>query len=421
MDGFRLPPLIEEIVDPSGDLCELKEEKPIMLGEMLTAKERQSLDEKDMPMDEEKEVKEEKCEYTVETPEEEKSEEQEVEELKAQVVQQLLELEETREVSQRHEESFLELQGLLEDERLASAHQAETFTRQIQRLQAQLRSVQEEMDSLEEEKESEQEEAQEELRLAQEEVLLLQQAAEEAAAERENDIASLQEELCRVRAELQRLYVTTEEYELEITSLKAEISMKSQSPTTESQGDITSLKDEVHFLKDQHKSLTNDNKMLCHQVEHLQQEQRERHDEDVYLAVREEGSSNNKRENPLKPDAYITLHQSGPEHNEVPKDNIQTVSDLKEQLKRAEEMALKVQKECNSLKGELAELQQLYDISQRERASIEQELQKCKTQLQKLAGTKSKTEVEGWTLAVAAAAVAVAAIAALVIPSLTRS
>ncbi|XP_029017573.1 coiled-coil domain-containing protein 136-like [Betta splendens] len=224
MDGLRLPPVIEEVLDPSDELCELKVEKPIMLGDALTDKERESLEET-YEEEEEKEVKEEK---------QGDGGEEEVEELRAHVVQLLLELEETREVSQRHEESFLELQGLLEDERMASTNQAESFTRQIQKLQAQLRSVQEEMDSLEEEKESELAEAQEELRSAQEEVLVLQQAAEEAAAERENDIASLQEELCRLRAELQRLQATAQEYELEITTLRAEISMKSLGHGTQS-------------------------------------------------------------------------------------------------------------------------------------------------------------------------------------------
>lgn len=87
-----------------------------MLAETLTAKERESLEEKDVPMgdeeqgEEEKEVKEEKGEDPC-RGRGESEEEQEVEELKAQVVQLLLELEETREVSQRHEESFLELQG----------------------------------------------------------------------------------------------------------------------------------------------------------------------------------------------------------------------------------------------------------------------------------------------------------------------
>uniref|UniRef100_A0A3Q4HYS7 Coiled-coil domain containing 136b n=1 Tax=Neolamprologus brichardi TaxID=32507 RepID=A0A3Q4HYS7_NEOBR len=218
-----------------------------MLADTLTAKERESLEEKEETggegekgqEEEEKEVKEEKSEDEEEGGD--KGKEEELEELKAQVLQLLLELEETREVSQRHEESFMELQGLLEEERLASAHQAESFTRQIQRLQG-LRSVQEEMDSLEEEKESELEEVQQELRSAQEEVLMLQQAAEEAAAERENDIASLQEELCRLRAELQRLHATTAEYELEVTTLRAELSMKSHSTLTQGlKGELAEL------------------------------------------------------------------------------------------------------------------------------------------------------------------------------------
>ncbi|MBN3316281.1 CC136 protein, partial [Atractosteus spatula] len=191
-------------------------------------------------------------------------EEQELEELRSQVLQLLNELEEAKELSQKHEESFNELQGLLEDERLASAQQAETFTRQIQRLQAQLRSVQEEMDSLEEEKESELSEAQEELRAAQEEVMVLQQAAEEAAAERENDIASLQEELCRLRAELQRLHATTQEYELEITSLRAEIHMKSQGVGTKTE-DVEPLQGSSGSLSmslpDEHDSLDFPGKM----------------------------------------------------------------------------------------------------------------------------------------------------------------
>lgn len=97
------------------ELCELKE-KPLMLADTLTLKERESLEEKEEPGgDAEKEEKE-----VTEEKEEEpgggggggaEDEEQEVEELRAQVIQLLVELEETREVSQRHEESFMELQG----------------------------------------------------------------------------------------------------------------------------------------------------------------------------------------------------------------------------------------------------------------------------------------------------------------------
>ncbi len=96
------------------ELCELKAEKPVMLAQTLTAKERESLEEKEETVgdgekgqqEEEKEVMEEK-----EGERGGKDEEEELEELRAQVLQLLLELEETREVSQRHEESFLELQG----------------------------------------------------------------------------------------------------------------------------------------------------------------------------------------------------------------------------------------------------------------------------------------------------------------------
>ncbi|XP_044042719.1 coiled-coil domain-containing protein 136-like isoform X2 [Siniperca chuatsi] len=415
MDGLRLPPVIEEVLDPSDELCELKAEKPIMLAETLTAKERESLEEKEETVgDGEKGQQEEEREVTVE-------EEEELVELRAQVFQLLLELEETREVSQRHEESFLELQGLLEDERLASAHQAESFTRQIQRLQAQLRSVQEEMDSLEEEKESELEEVQEELRSAQEEVLILQQAAEEAAAERENDIASLQEELCRLRAELQRLHATAQEYELEITTLRAEIRMKSHNKG--SHGDVSQVKEDFVSLTDERQTLTSDNKMLSSKVEQLQQQQDAC--DDVYLAVRVEGGIKCERDDQVKADSYITLSQSGPPEDPDSSSVQEEVCSselnvLKVQLRQAEETAHKVQRECDGLKCELVDLQQLYDRSQRERVALEQELQRCKAELQKLVGRKSQwSGTEGWNLAVAA--VAMAAIVVLVVPSFTRT
>uniref|UniRef100_A0A3B3Y6B6 Coiled-coil domain containing 136b n=1 Tax=Poecilia mexicana TaxID=48701 RepID=A0A3B3Y6B6_9TELE len=339
------------------------------------------------------------------------TEEQELEELKAQVLQLLLELDEARETSNKHQESFHELQGLLEDERLASAHQAEAFTRQIQNLQAQLRSVQEEMNSLEEEKESELAEAQEELRVAQEEVLLLQQAAEEAAAERENDIASLQEELCRRRAELQRLTEETQEYELEITTLRAEISMKSQRREAErrGEGDVDLLKEECRMLREECQTLKENNRGL---TEKLQLLQRQRTCSSVYLSLKEEDAVEGEEEakegevgsGEVTTGSYMTMTQS--ENCRLVDASIQKnisfdgkpvtptswnggigeIFSLRDQLKQAEEKASQVQRECDGLKMELQELQILYDSSQRERAELEEELQRCKAELQKLSG-----------------------------------
>lgn len=42
--------------------------------------------------------------------------------------------------------------------------------------------------------------------------------------------------------------------------------------------------------------------------------------------------------------------------------------------------------QCDGLKMELQELQVMYDSSQRERAELEEELQRCKAELEKLSG-----------------------------------
>ncbi|XP_041112181.1 coiled-coil domain-containing protein 136-like [Polyodon spathula] len=332
----------------------------------------------------------------------------------------------------------VESQGpsLLEDERMASAHQAETFTKQIQRLQAQLRSVQEEIDSLEEEKESELSEAQEELRVAQEEVLVLQQAAEEAAAERENDIASLQEELCRLRAELQRLHTTRQEYELEITSLRAEIRMKSQGSAQDReegeplQGEVRMLQDECRSLKEESQSLKEDNKQLLRKLQHLSQNRESTND--LYVALKE-GTLSSEGEKPStgkkdlsggteeegyevgRTGSYMTLAESTSTCRLVDASIQKNISfdgkpmtptgglngggfssgfselaSLRQQLKQAEEKALCVQHECAGLLGELRELQGLYSISQKERAELERELQKCQEEMQQLTGKNAK-------------------------------
>ncbi|KAK5896386.1 hypothetical protein CgunFtcFv8_009991 [Champsocephalus gunnari] len=381
MDSFRLPPVIEEGLDASDELCEMKETRPIVLGETLTDKERESLEEKE----EEKEAMQ------------EEEEEEEEEELRAQVFQLMVELADSREVSQRQEEDALELQGLLEEERLASAHQAESFTRQIQRLQEELRLAQEELDRLEEEKEAELEDLQEELRLAQEEVMLLQAAAEEAAAERENDIAYLQEELQRLRAEIGRRQ-------------QQQHNTTTTTTTTQQQQNTGDLKDEFVSLSAERRFLSSDNKALSGKVEELQ---RDTCEEDAYLAVSEQVTA----------DAYITLWESADRKQEArPAEHTcsSEVSAVKVQLRLAEETALTAQTQSGGLRSDLRGLQRLYDGSQSKRAALEEELQRCKAELQKLVDRKSQTE--GWSLAAAAvAAAAVAAILVLVVPSFSRA
>ncbi|XP_068132042.1 coiled-coil domain-containing protein 136 isoform X2 [Hyperolius riggenbachi] len=324
----------------------------------------------------------------------------ESQDLRTQIIQLLTELEETRELALKHEDSFLEMQGILEEERLASAQQAEIFTKQIQRLQAQLRSVQEEVDSLEHEKECELLEVSQELRLAQEEIMSLRQSAEEAAAERESDIASLQEELCRLRAELHELQETRQEYEMEITTLRAEISMKScsghsgQEPAT-LQGELQFLRDQCQHLQMERSILQESNSQLKSHLLLLGEERDE--DADNRAAI-SESQVEETDENNCLPEEHLPQYDSesiipsdaGTESTEIADSEKQKVTREEErqrlhcQLQSAEEKVQKAQTECAGLLYEIEELQQRHRLSQEEQDKLQEELRLCREEIHRL-------------------------------------
>ncbi|KAG7221102.1 hypothetical protein INR49_017543, partial [Caranx melampygus] len=128
----RVPPLICIVIFPLDDLCDLKTESSPTMDNEITAKERGFLEEnnekEEMDQEraqegeqewEEKKLKEEADEEEEKRSKEEEheplTEEQELEELRAQMLQLLLELEDARETSSKHQESFHELQGETSD------------------------------------------------------------------------------------------------------------------------------------------------------------------------------------------------------------------------------------------------------------------------------------------------------------------
>ncbi|XP_077355659.1 uncharacterized protein LOC144003366 isoform X2 [Festucalex cinctus] len=297
MDGLRLPPLIEEVLDSRGQL------------------------------------KEDMCEKTPdgEFDEEEEDEEVGVEELRVRMVEVLMELEETRQNSRRHEENFLEMRSMLEDERAARAQQAETFSRQTEALKAELTGVRRELAVAVQEKWSELEEAQAELRRAEEEALALQETGEEAAAERENDIACLQEELCRLRAQLQHLR--------DVKGCHG--------------GDRARLEEEFASLSRERLLLSEAN-------------------QDLSCKVRREEQAQPATEG----DAYISLcHTSA---------SLPDIQELQVRLQRAEDAGFRAQSECEHAKRSLGSLQRLHDDSRHECAALEEELRRCKAELLRL-------------------------------------
>lgn len=122
--SVRHPFLIYAVVFPSDDPCDLKAESSPTMDNEITAKERGVLEEnnekEEMDQEraqeeegEEKKLMEEEGEGEEKRRKEQEplTEEQELEELRAQVLQLLLELEDARETSNKHQESFHELQG----------------------------------------------------------------------------------------------------------------------------------------------------------------------------------------------------------------------------------------------------------------------------------------------------------------------
>ncbi|XP_028929792.1 coiled-coil domain-containing protein 136 isoform X4 [Ornithorhynchus anatinus] len=312
----------------------------------------------------------------------------ELEQLRAQVLQLLTELEQTRALAGQHEDDSLELQGLLEDERMASAQQAETFSKQIQRLQGQLRSLREEITCLEEEKESELQEAEQELRLAHEEIQALRQAAEDAAAEHEGDVAILQEELCRLRAELARTESTREEYELEITTLRAEIQMKSGGRTESRvltdvgvlQEELRQLRERCQILTEEYHSLQQSNGLLSEQLEELEAQRAVR-----AVESRQEPSPRKKMlttgcqasEKELQVEMGLPKAREHQEDSEVE-------AALRQQLLGAEEQVQQMQGKCEELFTELQELQLQHQASQEEQSRLLEELRLCQDELHRL-------------------------------------
>ncbi|XP_028602821.2 coiled-coil domain-containing protein 136 isoform X2 [Podarcis muralis] len=267
-----------EVETPNVEINELEEE-----------------DEEDEEEEEEDEDDEVEVRNLDSSDDEKEPDEEKQRELRAQVMRLLDELEEVREVALKHEGDSLELQGLLEDERLASAQQAETFTKQIQRLQAQMCSLKEEFDSLQEVKDVELDRLERELREANEEIHSLRLDAEEAAALHENEVAELQEEICRLKAELERVQRVRNEYDMEVTALRAEINMKrpgtgDSQPAPEmllvshfddrlacTSEEVARLQEDLRTLRIKYQELTNEyqilqesNKIMVNQLERLE-------------------------------------------------------------------------------------------------------------------------------------------------------
>nr|XP_060632339.1 coiled-coil domain-containing protein 136 isoform X2 [Anolis sagrei ordinatus] len=350
--------------------------------------------------------------------------------LRAQVLQLLDELEEARETALKHEDDSLELQGLLEDERLASAQQAEIFTKQIQRLQAQMRSLKDEFDSLQEVKDVELERVERELREANEEIHNLRLDAEEAAALHENEIAGLQEELCRLKAELDRVQLVRNEYDMEITALRAEINMKKSPPGTadsqsvsevaptsdteerlttasedvaQLQEDLQALRAQYQDLSDEYQILQESNRIMVHQLERLEaikyktrskSDDSQDSDSEPELVEPNTRRVSIARRNTLRAGASVSFKSaeivgtsSMEGDDKMDKLEEESEYDLQCQLEEEEEKVELVQAQCDQAQHTLREMESKCRRSKTEWEQLHEELRLCKEEIERLNGT----------------------------------
>ncbi|KAG9339934.1 hypothetical protein JZ751_022247 [Albula glossodonta] len=178
-------------------------------------------------------------------------------------------------------------------------------------------------------------------------------------------------------------------------------------------GDVGLLKEECRTLKEECQMLKEDNRKLS---ERLQQLHLQRTGSgDAYLALKEEDDPGEKEaggeaeEKLGEADSYISVAPPRTNCRLVDASIQKNISfegkpvtptswnggfaeifSLRDQLKQAEEKASEVQRACEALKAELAELQGLYDTSQSERAELERELQRCREELEQLTGQKGQ-------------------------------
>ncbi|XP_045144697.1 coiled-coil domain-containing protein 136 isoform X1 [Echinops telfairi] len=314
--------------------------------------------------------------------------ETELDELRAQVLQLVAELEETRELAGQHEDDSLELQGLLEDERLASAQQAELFTKQIQQLQGELRSLREEIALLEREKDTELKDIEQELRLAHTEIRTLRQAAEDSATEHESDLASLQEDLLRMQVELDDMERMRGEYEVEIASLRAEMDMKGSSPDTSQsltaselcdlQEEMEQLRERCRYLNEEYQALKESNSSLTEQLANLESERTrratERWLESQTLKSMASVESQTLEMDFLEPDSETQL--------------------LRQRLLGAEEQMVGMKSKCKELCCELQEMQHQRRASEEEHRRLQKELKCAQTEVLRFQTCHSITQNE---------------------------
>ncbi|KAM9524980.1 sarcolemma associated protein a isoform 6-T6 [Salvelinus alpinus] len=305
---------------------------------------------------------------------------------------------EAQELANTGKQKCLELQALLEEERMSNRQQTEESAKQIQYLQSQLGKLAVDMEELKEQRESSISSTQEELYSAQEKVLVLHHAMEAATAEKERDISVLQRDLGGVTAELEKWRQAASKYEQEINSLQATFQQQSlhQQRALELQGELERLQKGCSGLQQECECLRSEKTTLVNRLQRLETD---------LDSSREQTASLNSSLQLLEKSRGEMQSRLGSLQDQ----HLQDANKLQSQLTQAASRTQSLQKEYEDTQTLLSDLRQRYERTEQEKRSINEELEQCKFNLKLL---QDKGKNIGWSpwIPVVAVMVAVTAV-----------
>ncbi|XP_055725943.1 sarcolemma associated protein a isoform X2 [Salvelinus fontinalis] len=305
---------------------------------------------------------------------------------------------EAQELANTGKQKCLELQALLEEERMSNRQQTEESAKQIQYLQSQLGKLAVDMEELKEQRESSISSTQEELYSAQEKVLVLHHAMEAATAERERDIAALQRDLGGVTAELEKWRQAASKYEQEINSLQATFQQQSlhQQRALELQGELERLQKGCSGLQQECDCLRSEKTTLVNRLHRLETDLDSSREQTASLSSSLESLEKSRGEMQSRLGSLQDQH-------------LQDANKLQSQLTQAASRTQSLQREYEDTQTLLSDLRQRYERTEQEKRSINEELEQCKFNL-KLLQDKGKNIAWSPWIPVVAVMVAVTAV-----------
>ncbi|XP_055725944.1 sarcolemma associated protein a isoform X3 [Salvelinus fontinalis] len=280
---------------------------------------------------------------------------------------------EAQELANTGKQKCLELQALLEEERMSNRQQTEESAKQIQYLQSQLGKLAVDMEELKEQRESSISSTQEELYSAQEKVLVLHHAMEAATAERERDIAALQRDLGGVTAELEKWRQAASKYEQEINSLQATFQQQSlhQQRALELQGELERLQKGCSGLQQECDCLRSEKTTLVNRLHRLETDLDSSREQTASLSSSLESLEKSRGEMQSRLGSLQDQH-------------LQDANKLQSQLTQAASRTQSLQREYEDTQTLLSDLRQRYERTEQEKRSINEELEQCKFNLKLL-------------------------------------